>query len=365
MANTSISNLAAGAAVSATDLLPNVQTAGVGPVKTTAAQIKTFTSDTPTFTGTATFNGALVPSSSFLRNRIINGTFGIDQRNDGVAQTITAGAALAYTVDRWYAYCTGANVTGQRQAGVNGSQYNYRFVGATGNTLIGFGTRIEQLNCFDLASGDVTISVSMRCSASPTITWYLYNANSVNSFGTIASPTVTQIATGTFSVTGTMTRFSATIAAATMAGNTNGLELRFVLSSGLAAAATWSIEDCQIEVGAAATPIERRLFSAEQSLCQRYYTTFGGNRYPGAANSTTSVNFPIPVCTPMRTTPSLTATVSQIYNYAASNVSVASATYSLNGVYNNNYGLDVGGLTVTDNAVYWTTITSGTLSAEL
>jgi hypothetical protein len=42
MANTSISNLAAGAAVSATDVLPNVQTAGVGPVKTTAAQIKTF-----------------------------------------------------------------------------------------------------------------------------------------------------------------------------------------------------------------------------------------------------------------------------------------------------------------------------------
>lgn len=48
MANTSISNLAAGAAVSATDVVPNVQTAGVGPVKTTAAQLKTFMSDSPT-----------------------------------------------------------------------------------------------------------------------------------------------------------------------------------------------------------------------------------------------------------------------------------------------------------------------------
>jgi hypothetical protein len=48
MANTSISNLAAGAAVSATDIVPNVQTAGVGPVKTTAAQLKTFMSDSPT-----------------------------------------------------------------------------------------------------------------------------------------------------------------------------------------------------------------------------------------------------------------------------------------------------------------------------
>lgn len=48
MANTSISNLSAGAAVSATDLVPNVQTAGVGPVKTTAAQLKTFMSESPT-----------------------------------------------------------------------------------------------------------------------------------------------------------------------------------------------------------------------------------------------------------------------------------------------------------------------------
>jgi hypothetical protein len=48
MANTSISNLSAGAAVAATDVLPNVQTAGVGPVKTTALQLKTYMSASPT-----------------------------------------------------------------------------------------------------------------------------------------------------------------------------------------------------------------------------------------------------------------------------------------------------------------------------
>lgn len=48
MANTSISNLSAGAAVSATDVMPNVQTAGVGPVKSTAAELKTFMSASPT-----------------------------------------------------------------------------------------------------------------------------------------------------------------------------------------------------------------------------------------------------------------------------------------------------------------------------
>lgn len=48
MADTRISDLTAGAAVAGTDLLANVQAAGAGPVKTTAAQLKTFMSASPT-----------------------------------------------------------------------------------------------------------------------------------------------------------------------------------------------------------------------------------------------------------------------------------------------------------------------------
>ena len=51
MSNLPISGLASGSAVSATDVVPNVQTTGVGPVKTTAAQLKTFMSASPYFTG--------------------------------------------------------------------------------------------------------------------------------------------------------------------------------------------------------------------------------------------------------------------------------------------------------------------------
>ena len=39
MTNKSISQLTAGTAVSATDLFPDVQTVGIGPVKVTAAQV--------------------------------------------------------------------------------------------------------------------------------------------------------------------------------------------------------------------------------------------------------------------------------------------------------------------------------------
>jgi hypothetical protein len=48
MTNKSISQLNSGSAVSDTDLFPDVQTVGIGPVKVTGAQIKTFTSNSPT-----------------------------------------------------------------------------------------------------------------------------------------------------------------------------------------------------------------------------------------------------------------------------------------------------------------------------
>ncbi len=52
MANTPISGLGAGAPVTATDLFADVQALGVGPVKVTAAQIKTFIGNNLTLTGT-------------------------------------------------------------------------------------------------------------------------------------------------------------------------------------------------------------------------------------------------------------------------------------------------------------------------
>ena len=265
-----------------------------------------------TFDGTnLTSGGTVAMASSFLRNRLINGNMATDQRNGGGAQTITAAAALAYTVDRWYAYCTGANVTGQQIAGTAPSQYAYKFTGATGNTAVGFGQRIEQLNSYDLASGALTISAFMTASTNTTITWYLYTpTTTANTFGTIASPTVTQIATGTFSVTSTRSQFTATIAAATMAGNTKGLELRFLAASGLGNGVTWTTELVQIEVGSVATSFERRQYGQELALCQRYFQSWGGSSNyervaPGFFASTTVCYGYITLQQVMRTTPTM------------------------------------------------------------
>ena len=221
--------------------------------------------------GNATVGGTLAMGSSFLRNRIINGGMRIDQRNAGASQTITAAAALAYTVDRWYAYCTGANVTGQQVSSTgttdSPAQNAYRFTGAASVTAIGFGQRIEAVNCFDLAGQTATLSVNLANSVLTTVTWTAFYANTTDTFGTLASPTVTQIATGTFTVNSTLTRYTTNISIPSAA--TTGIQIVFTV--GAQTSGTWTIGNVQLERGSVATPFERRQYGTELMLCQRYY----------------------------------------------------------------------------------------------
>lgn len=206
-------------------------------------------------------------SSVGLVNRLINGTMMIDQRNSGANQTITAAAALAYTVDRWYAYCTGANVTGQRVATTNANLYRYQFTGASSVTAIGFGQRIESLHSADLAGSTATLAVDLGNSLLTTVTWAAYYANTNNTFGTLASPTRTLISSNTFTVNSTVTRYSTQISIPSEANT--GIEI--VFSVGAQTSGTWTIGNVQLEAGSVATSIERRFVGQELLLCQRYY----------------------------------------------------------------------------------------------
>jgi hypothetical protein len=203
------------------------------------------------------------------RNRIINGGLRVDQRNGGGAQTITAAAALAYTVDRWWGACTGANVTGQQvsaSAGI-GAVKQYQFTGAASVTGIQFGQRIEATNSADLAGQTATFSVTLANSLLTSVTWAAYYATTADAFGTLASPTKTQIATGTFNVTNAMTRYQTQIAVPAAA--TTGIEI--VLSVGAQTSGTWSIANAKFELGTKATTMEPRPLGEELLLCQRYY----------------------------------------------------------------------------------------------
>jgi hypothetical protein len=219
--------------------------------------------------GTSWTSATASPTNGYRRNRIINGGMQVDQRNAGASQTFTAAAALAYSVDRWYGYCTGANVTGQRVAGSSINQYRYQFTGAASVTAIGFGQRIEAANSYDLNNGTAIFSVDLANSLLTTVTWTAYYANTADTFGSLASPTRTQISTGTFTVTSTVTRYTASISVPAAA--TTGIEIVFTV--GAQTSGTWTIGAVQIEAGSLATPFERLSIGETLALCQRYYQT--------------------------------------------------------------------------------------------
>lgn len=229
----------------------------------------------PALTELASINSGQIAG---FRNRIHNGGFQVDQRNRYASQTITAAAALAYTADRWYAYSTGANVTGQVVAGSNQSQKRYQFTGAASVTAIGFGTRLEAADTYDLNNKTVTISADLANSLLTTVTWTLSRATTTDdTFGTLASPTVTQIATGTFTVDSTVTRYNAQVSVPAAA--TTGLQL--VFSVGAQISGTWTIGDVQLEIGSVASTFEKRPYKTELELCQYYCRTY----YPGVSRT--------------------------------------------------------------------------------
>jgi len=235
-----------------------------------------------------TLAGQFDSASTFgFRNRIINGLMAIDQRNAAASQTFTAAAALAYSVDRWYGFCTGANVTGQQVAGSTTpsvTQFRYRFTGAASVATVGFGQRIEQKNCYDLAGSTCTLSADLAISATlTTVTWTAsYATTTADTFGTLASPTVTQIATGTFTVSATVTNFSTNISVPAAA--TTGIQIVFTIGA-LTAGLTWTIGNVQFEKGSTATSFDFRSYGTELALCQRYYWQSASQSAVGSASS--------------------------------------------------------------------------------
>jgi hypothetical protein len=254
--------------------------------------------------------GQFDSASSFgFKNRIINGQMQIAQRT--TSATITAGSTIAAgysTVDRFYVYCTGANVTAAQVAGSGAIKNNLQITGAASVTAIGVGQRIEQLNSYDMAGSTATLSVNLSNSLLTTVTWTAYYATTADTFGTLASPTRTQISTGTFTVTSTLTNYSTNISIPAAA--TTGIEIVFTV--GAQTSGTWVIGNVQLEESSVATSFDYRPYGTELALCQRYYylmlsgntLSIGIGTYTNTSTFFTYVSFPVT----MRTAPSLVAT---------------------------------------------------------
>lgn len=229
---------------------------------------------------------------------IINGGFQNCQL--ATSATVTAGTSVptqstGYPVaDCWFAYCTGANVTIAQVAGASSVQKRIQFTGAASVTAIGFGHRIESINCIENIAGQtVTLSVDLANSLLTTVTWTAsYATTTADTFGTIGTPSKTQIATGTITVNSTVSRYNVTFAVPSAA--ITGVEILFTV--GAQTSGTWTIGNARLEQGTIANPCLQRTY--ELLLCQRYYlaaTLFVGQ------NGTYATSYTFP--NTMRTTP--------------------------------------------------------------
>jgi hypothetical protein len=282
-----------------------------------------------------------IPNTFGFKNRFINGLMQIAQR----ATSGTSGSSVPTTsptypsVDRWYAYATGATVTVARVAGSNSNQYNLQVTGSGSVTAVGVGQRIEQSNCYDMAGSTATLSVNISNSLLTTVAW---TANYATSSDTWSAKT--QIATGTFTVTSTLTNYTANISIPAAA--TTGIEILFTV--GAQTSGTWVIGNAQLEKGSAATTFDYRSYTNEFSLCQRYcykLISTGANIFLSAGCFATATNvgfFHGNMPVEMRATPTLTleaaANTYAVYNTNSGTYTQLS-TFTLNGVSSRNFYL--------------------------
>ena len=252
-------------------------------------------SGTATVSLTALSADIATPSTVMGRNRIINGDMETVQRASSA--TVTAGTAVPTAstgypcCDRWFVYSTGANVTAAQDfvfsASVpdgTGPKRILKVTGAASVTAIGIGQRIEQKNMLDMQGQTCTLSAYISNSLLTTVTWTASYANTTNTFGTIGTPTKTQIATGTFTVTSSLVRYSASFS---IPGTvTSGIEILFTV--GAQTSGTFQLSTVQFEVGSVATPFERLSYGTQFSLCQRYYQYYSNgiiNGYQAAGGT--------------------------------------------------------------------------------
>jgi hypothetical protein len=296
----------------------------------------------------------LSPYAAF-RNRLHNGDMRIAQRNAyGTLQSrsITSSTAVPtgsnsgnnnYAIDRWFCVSNGGTVTLAQVAGTGSTQYRAQITGGASVSALYFGQRIEQAYSYDLAGTTCTLAVDISNSLLTSITYTISYANSADAFGTIGTPTKTTIATGSWTVTNTLTRY--TVSVAIPAAATTGLEILF--SVGAQTSGTWVIGNAQFEQGSVATVFDRRPYTTELLLCQRYCPAWQATATTqivgqGGGQSTTSMGmlyqFPVAARIPPTQPYPAVSSAAHFTVYSAANSSIGTVSGQSSGyssIYSN------------------------------
>jgi hypothetical protein len=247
-------------------------------------------------------DGTVAMATPFgMRNRIINGAMIIDKRYAGAA---TANTINGYTLDRWV---VNQSVTGKLIAQQSSTIYPAGFSNSLGITsqsaysvlssdYYAISQYIEGFNFYDMAWGTAnarTVTLSFQVYSSLTGTFggslrnnasnrsypFTYTISSANTW-TAVSITIAGDTTGTWvgatNSVGVNVNFGLGVGS-TYSGTAGAWSASNLLSATGATSvvgtngATFYLTGVQLEVGSVATPFERRIYSQELAMCQRYF----------------------------------------------------------------------------------------------
>ena len=237
-----------------------------------------------------------------FKNRILNGSMMIDQRNAGASVTPTNGQ---YTIDRWNCYVTQASkFTVQQNAGSVTPPTGFtKYLGITSSSSYSVASGdyftinqpVEGFNTADFSFGtagasQVTVSFWVRSSLTGTFGGSLQNGNqdycypfnyTISSANTWEQKTVTVTAptSGTWFTTnqgGIYLSFALGVGSTysgTAGSWASGLKLSATGATSVVgtSGATFYITGVQLEKGSTATSFDYRPYGTELALCQRYY----------------------------------------------------------------------------------------------
>lgn len=329
-----------------------------------------------------------------FRNALINGDFRVAQRGTTFDATTTpANSDDTYLLDRWILLSDGndiVDVTRATTVPTNGL-YSIGLDVETINKKFGILQVIEQQNCLGLIGKQVTLSFQIKVSDATKLD--NIKAAIISWDGT--ADTVTSDIISAWGVEGTNPTLATNWTYENTPANLNvttAFALKKITANVDTASAKnigvfiWSdvtdttlghfvyITDVQLEIGAIATPFERRPISTETGLCEYYCQWFGGTAShqsfgSGHAISTTATITHVRYRRTMRAAP--TISVSAVSHFAVDNadgVAIAAATVPAQHV--TNYGFTAeptvsAGLTATNPVLFFTNnTTAARLKAE-
>ena len=286
------------------------------------------------------------------RNKIINGSMVIDQRNGGASVTLNSGTT--YTLDRWFYFANGVNkFTYQQNAGSVALPTGFtKYMGFTVAAAVTIGAsdyyitaqRIEGFNVADLGWGtayakSITISFWVRSSLTGTFGASVQNGASNRSYPftyTISAAntweqktvTIAGDTSGTWATdnTGSLTLWYGLGVGSTLsgtAGSWSGSDYRSTTGATSVvgtSGATFYLTGVQLEVGDTATPFEHpRSYGDELARCQRYYAETGFNVEDYATAGGEYYHDPVYFPMSMRTAPSVTIVNGNVTNINSTN----------------------------------------------